>query len=70
MSNLINNEWLENQKNSDCLDLKLLEENLKNISDQPISSQNLDSANELIDFFIEKIYKMLFDSTMDCESSM
>ena len=29
MSNLINNEWLENQKNSDCLDLKLLEKNLK-----------------------------------------
>ena len=62
MSNLINNEWLENQKNSDCLDLKLLEENLKNISDQPISSQNLDSANELIDFFIEK--KRLQDAVL------
>ena len=24
MSSLINNEWLENQKNSDSLDLKLL----------------------------------------------
>ena len=62
MSNLINNEWLENQKNSDCLDLKLLEKNLKNISDQPISSQNLDSANELIDFFIEK--KRLQDAVL------
>ena len=62
MSNLINNEWLKNQKNSDCLDLKLLEENLKNISDQPISSQNLDSANELIDFFIEK--KRLQDAVL------
>ena len=29
MSNLINNEWLENQKNSDCLDLKLLERKFK-----------------------------------------
>ena len=54
MSNLINNEWLENQKNSDSLDLKLLEKNLKNISDQPISSQNLDSANELIDFLLKR----------------
>ena len=62
MSNLINNEWLENQKNSDCLDLKLLEKNLKNISDQPISSENLDSANELIDFFIEK--KRLQDAVL------
>ena len=62
MSNLINNEWLENQKNSDSLDSKLLEKNLKNISDQPISSQNLDSANELIDFFIEK--KRLQDAVL------
>ena len=53
MSNLIDNEWLENQKNSDSLDLKFLEQNLKNNSDQSISSQNLDSANELIDFFVE-----------------
>jgi len=62
MSSLINNEWLENQKNSDSLDSELLEKNLKNISDQPISSQNLDSANELIDFFIEK--KRLKDAVL------
>ena len=62
MSNLINKEWLESQKNDNELDVQLLKQNFENISDSPISDQDLDCANELIDFFIEK--KRLQDAVM------
>ena len=62
MSNLINKEWLESQKNDNELDVQLLKQNFENISDSPISDQELDCANELIDFLIEK--KRLQDAVM------
>jgi len=62
MSNLIDGKWLESQKNDNELDVQLLKQNLVNISDSPISDQDLDCANELIDFFIEK--KRLQDGVM------
>lgn len=62
MSNLIDGKWLESQKNDNELDVQLLKQNLVNISDSPISDQDLDRANELIDFFIEK--KRLQDGVM------
>ena len=42
MSNLINKEWLESQKNDNELDVQLLKQNFENISDSPISDQDLD----------------------------